>query len=72
MHVVRTYSIVVDPDDTSGYTVTVPSLPGCVTRGETVDECLENARRRSNSISAPSRLLGTPFPKSTSTRNSCR
>ena len=44
MHVVHTYSIVVDPDDVAGYTVTVPSLPGCVTQGETVDECLENAR----------------------------
>lgn len=31
-----------DPDD-GGYTVTVPALPGCVTEGETVVECIQNA-----------------------------
>ena len=44
MKVVHTYSIVVDPDVSSGYTVTVPALPGCVTQGETIDECVANAR----------------------------
>jgi len=39
-----TYSIVVDSDPDGGFTVTVPALPGCVTQGETVDECLVNAR----------------------------
>ena len=40
----RTYSIVVDPDPEGGYTVTVPSLPGCVTQGEAVEECVEHAQ----------------------------
>ncbi len=40
----RTYSIVVDPDPGHGYTVTVPALRGCITQGETVDECLANAK----------------------------
>ncbi len=41
----RTYSIVVDPDpDEGGFTVTVPALPGCVTQGETIEECLANAQ----------------------------
>lgn len=44
MRAVRTYSIVLDPDATSGYTVTVPALPGCVTQGENVAECVANAR----------------------------
>jgi predicted RNase H-like HicB family nuclease len=39
----RTYSIVVDPDDKGGFTVTVPSLPGCITQGETIEQCLEHA-----------------------------
>ncbi len=39
----RTYSIVVDPDDKGGFTVTVPSLPGCITQGDTIEECLEHA-----------------------------
>jgi antitoxin HicB len=41
---VRTYSIVVDPDPEGGYTVTVPALPGCITQGETIDECITHAQ----------------------------
>ena len=41
----RRYTILLDPDDEEGgYTVTVPALPGVVTQGETVEECLERAR----------------------------
>lgn len=40
----HTYSIVVDPALDGGYTVTVPSLPGCVTQAETIDECIANAK----------------------------
>jgi antitoxin HicB len=41
----RRYTILLDPDDDEGgYTVTVPALPGVVTQGETVEECLERAR----------------------------
>lgn len=43
MHPMRTYTIVVEPKETGGYAVFVPALPGCVTRGETVEECRENA-----------------------------
>ena len=39
----RTYSVVLDPGEESGYTVTVPALSGCITEGETVAECLANA-----------------------------
>ncbi len=39
-----TYTILLDPDpQDGGYTVTVPALPGCVTEGETVVECIQNA-----------------------------
>ena len=40
----RTYSIVVDPDPDGGFTVTVPALPGCITQGESIDECLAHAQ----------------------------
>jgi predicted RNase H-like HicB family nuclease len=40
----RTYTDDPDPDpDEGGYTVTVPALPGCVTQGETVEQCRERA-----------------------------
>jgi antitoxin HicB len=32
------YQIVLRPEPEGGYTVTVPSLPGCVTFGRTVEE----------------------------------
>jgi antitoxin HicB len=41
----HTYSIVLDPEpDEGGFTVTVPALPGCITEGDTVEECIANAQ----------------------------
>ncbi len=41
----RRYTVVLIPDpEMGGYTVTVPSLPGCITEGDTLDEALRNAR----------------------------
>jgi antitoxin HicB len=37
------YSIIITPDD-GRYSVTVPSLPGCFTWGDTVEEAVANAR----------------------------
>jgi predicted RNase H-like HicB family nuclease len=34
--------VVLEPSDEGGYTVYVPSLPGCLSEGETVEEALEN------------------------------
>jgi predicted RNA binding protein YcfA (HicA-like mRNA interferase family)/predicted RNase H-like HicB family nuclease len=39
----RTYTIVVEPEESGGYYVTVPALPGCFTRGRTTDECRDRA-----------------------------
>ncbi len=40
----RTYTIILDPDnEEGGYTVTVPALPGCITQGETIEQCIERA-----------------------------
>jgi predicted RNase H-like HicB family nuclease len=40
---VRTYTIVVEPDETGDLVVSVPALPGCFTHGKTVEECRERA-----------------------------
>ncbi len=34
--------VVLEPSDEGGYTVYVPSLSGCISEGETIDEALEN------------------------------
>ncbi|MDD3856870.1 MAG: type II toxin-antitoxin system HicB family antitoxin [Methanoculleus sp.] len=38
------YRIFLRKEPEGGYTVTVPTLPGCVTFGETVDEAITMAR----------------------------
>jgi len=38
------YRILLKKEPEGGYTVTVPTLPGCVTFGETVEEAIEMAR----------------------------
>ena len=41
----RKYTIILEPDtEVGGYTVTVPTLPGCITQGETVEQCIERAQ----------------------------
>ena len=35
-----TYKVLLNPEAEGGYTATVPSLPGCITYGETVDEAI--------------------------------
>ncbi|MBC7969695.1 MAG: type II toxin-antitoxin system HicB family antitoxin [Verrucomicrobia bacterium] len=34
--------VVLEPSDEGGYTVYVPSLPGCISEGEDVDDALVN------------------------------
>ena len=37
------YTAVFEPDkEVGGYTVTVPSLPGCISEGDTFEKALEN------------------------------
>jgi predicted RNase H-like HicB family nuclease len=43
MNPMRTYTIVVGPEDGGGCFATIPALPGCFTRGRTIDECRERA-----------------------------
>ena len=41
----RKYTILLEPDpEEGGYTVTVPALPGCITQGETIEQCIERAQ----------------------------
>lgn len=36
--------IVLEPSEEGGFTAYVPSLPGCISEGETKEETLENIR----------------------------
>ena len=36
--------VILEPSDEGGYTVHVPSLPGCISEGDTREEALANIR----------------------------
>jgi len=38
------FKILLEPDETGGYVVSCPSLEGCYSQGETVEEALENIK----------------------------
>ncbi|MCE7948337.1 MAG: type II toxin-antitoxin system HicB family antitoxin [Chloroflexi bacterium CFX4] len=37
--------VIIQPDEMGGYVVECPSLPGCVSQGETIDEAIENIKK---------------------------
>jgi predicted RNase H-like HicB family nuclease len=39
------FQVVLQPSDEGGYTVYVPTLPGCISEGDTVDESMRNIRQ---------------------------
>lgn len=38
------FKVILEPDETGGYVVSCPSLPGCYTEGNTVEEALKNIK----------------------------
>lgn len=44
-HNVYQYTAVFEPDEKAGgFTVTIPSLPGCISEGDSFEEALENIK----------------------------
>jgi antitoxin HicB len=62
----RQYAITLDADiDDDGYVVTVPALPGCITQGETVSQCIERAQEVIAGYIKGLELAGEPVPSET-------
>ena len=62
----RRYTIVLDPDlEEGGYTVTVPALPGCVTQGDSVEQCVERAQEAIAAYIESLVARGLPVPDET-------
>jgi predicted RNase H-like HicB family nuclease len=38
------FKVVLEPSEEGGYTAVAPSLPGCVSEGDTMEEALKNIR----------------------------
>jgi len=40
----RKIRVILEPNESGGYTVTVPLLPGCISEGDTKEEALANIK----------------------------
>ena len=63
---IMNYTIVITPDETGGYVVTCPALPGLVTEGDSIDEAREMARDAIAGYLESLRMDGEPIPVDTS------
>ena len=60
----RHYTIILHPDpEEGGYTVTVPTLPGCVTKGETIEEAIALAKDAITLYVSDLQAHGEPVPE---------
>jgi antitoxin HicB len=63
-HVIRDAVILeLQPEPEGGYTVSVPSLPGCVTYGETFEEAISMSFDAIENWLAVAREEGIPIPE---------
>jgi antitoxin HicB len=56
------YTVLMDKNETGGYTVTVPSLPGCVSEGDSWDEALKNIEEAISGYIETLKILKKPVP----------
>jgi predicted RNase H-like HicB family nuclease len=59
------YKAIFEPQEEGGYTVTVPSLPGCISEGDTFDEALTNIREAMSLYLESLAAERRPIPKET-------
>ncbi|HZT06352.1 MAG TPA: type II toxin-antitoxin system HicB family antitoxin [Chloroflexota bacterium] len=60
----RKYTIILEPDEEEGgYTVVVPALPGCVTQGRSVAECIDRASEAIAGYLESLRAAGEQIPE---------
>ena len=64
---VLNYRLLLNPEPEGGYTVTVPSLPGCVTHGSTLDEAIVMAKEAVELYIESLRAHGEDVPTEEST-----
>lgn len=63
----RTYRILLNQEPEGGYTVNVPSLPGCITYGENVEEAIAMAKEAIELYIESLDAHGEPIPDETNT-----
>ncbi|MCX6690585.1 MAG: type II toxin-antitoxin system HicB family antitoxin [Methanoregula sp.] len=56
------YTVLMNKNDEGGYTVTVPSLPGCISEGADWDEALKNIEDAIAGYIETLKILKKPVP----------
>ena len=56
------YTVIMTPDETGGYVVTCPALPGLVTEGDTIEEARAMAHEAILCYLEGLQKLGEPLP----------
>jgi antitoxin HicB len=64
MAIQRSYTVVLEPEEEGGFSVSVPALPEIATQGETVEEALACAREAIALVVADRRERGENIPPS--------
>jgi predicted RNase H-like HicB family nuclease len=57
------YKVIFEPQEEGGYTVTVPSLPGCISEGDTYDKALANIQEAIALYLESLKADGLPVPE---------
>ncbi len=58
----RKFRVILDPNESGGYTVTVPLLPGCISEGDTRAEALANIKEAIELYIESLQADGEPIP----------
>ncbi len=61
------YKIMLHKEPEGGFTVSVPTLPGCITYGENIDEALSRAKEAVSLYVEELREKGEPIPDDSNT-----
>ncbi len=59
-----TLKVILEPSEDGGFTAIVPSLPGCISEGDTREEALRNIREAIELYLAPVEDDAVPTPQS--------
>jgi predicted RNase H-like HicB family nuclease len=58
----RSFKVVLEPNESGGYTVYVPLLPGCISEGDTREEALANIKEAIELYIESLEADGEPIP----------
>jgi predicted RNase H-like HicB family nuclease len=64
--------VIIYPDlEDGGWICEVPSLPGCISQGDTKEEALDNIRDAIDTWISAAKYQGTPIPDDTQSAEIC-